>query len=241
MKALDGLSLKAEKGGIYSLLGPNAAGKTTAIKILVGLLAPDSGKIYWDGREAAPDDRDIKRKFFYIPDAPFLYDTLTGREFLDFLLRVYGKEPEGWSEKIHFFRMESVLDHLLGNYSHGYRQRLLFTAVLLLDPEFLILDEPLVGLDPWAIKRLKEMLEGVSRRGKTVFVSLHTLEFAEKVSSCIGIISNGRLIVQGTMEELRRESRKQGALEDIFLELTASSEEVNSEQQIVIKQNKQRD
>ncbi|RLD15890.1 MAG: ABC transporter ATP-binding protein [Caldiserica bacterium] len=218
-RVLDGISFEVEEGTIFSLIGPNGAGKTTTFKILSGILRQDSGSIYINGKEFNSDDVDLKRNIFFIPDNPFLYDKLTGREFIDFILKVYKVKKNDIEKEISYFDMDSFIDSLIETYSHGYRKRLLFTCMRILKPYISILDEPLVGLDPFAILKLKKMLEEFKKEGKIIFLSLHTLEFAEIVSDRVAIIDKGRIVEEGGIEELKRRAGVDKGLQEIFLKL----------------------
>lgn len=222
IRAVDDLTLKIPKGEIFGFLGPNGAGKTTTIKLLTGLLKPTSGQVFICGYDIQTDYLLAKRLIGYVPDIPYLYEKLTGREFLNFIAELYSLD--GSSRKIQeyfeLFDLVHYQDHLIEDYSHGMRQKLVFAGVLLHTPEVIIVDEPLVGLDPKSSRLIKETLKGLSRQGVTLFISTHTLEAAEELCDRVGIIDKGRLITQGTIDELRDLARITGGLEDIFLELT---------------------
>ncbi len=222
IKAVDALNLTVHSGEIFGFLGPNGAGKTTTIKMMVGLLTPDSGSININGVDAIANPIESKRRIGFVPDNPDLYDRLTGMEYLNFVADIYRVPVAVRRERIkHYletFELVGAAGDLLQSYSHGMKQKLALTAALLHDPEVFILDEPLVGLDPRSAHLLKEILREHCNAGRTVFFSTHVLEVAERLCDRIGIISHGRLIACGTMNELRGQGSE--SLEKIFLELT---------------------
>ncbi len=223
--AVESLSIEIPKGEFFAFLGPNAAGKTTTIKLLTGLLKPTSG-------EASICDYDIQRDYIkakslisYIPDFPFLYDKLTGREFLNFVVDIYpagrSKKTEAMMKELLFiFGLVDHKDHLLEYYSHGMRQKLVFAASLLHNPSVMIIDEPMVGLDPHSAKVVKDILKNKSKEGVTIFLSTHTLSVAEELADRIGIIDKGKLLAIGTLDDLKASFDIKGKLEDVFLRIT---------------------
>jgi ABC-2 type transport system ATP-binding protein len=224
VKAVDGLSLLVRPGEIFGFLGPNGAGKTTTIKMIVGLLRPDAGTIRVEGFDVGRDALRSKAITSYVPDTPALYERLTGLEYLNFVGDVYGvprwerlERIEKWLE---IFELAGAVANPIQSYSHGMKQKIVLTAALLPAPRVLILDEPLVGLDPRAAHHLKEMFREHCDRGGTLFFSTHIMEVAEKLCDRIGIIDRGRLVACGTMAELRSLDRDGQTLEKIFLELT---------------------
>ena len=223
--AVDDLMLTVPRGKLFAFLGPNGAGKTTTIKLLCGLLRPDAGHIRVCGQDMSQSALAAKAKLSYVPDQPYLYDKLTGREFLTFVGRMYGLEEgpfeQRLAELIRAFDLASYLDDLCDSYSHGMKQRVVISAALLHDPEVMIVDEPMVGLDPRSARLMKDILRRRAAEGVTVFMSTHTLAIAEEVADDIGIIHHGRLIARGNVKELHALSRSGGNLEDVFLELTA--------------------
>jgi ABC-2 type transport system ATP-binding protein len=225
--AVDRLSLHVPRGELFAFLGPNGAGKTTTIKIVCGLLAPSSGVVRLGGHEVAGNGRAARQVLGYVPDQPYLYEKLTGREFLQFVLDMYGVEPavggRRMVELIEAFEMRSYVDQLTETYSHGMKQRLTFAAALVRDPPLLVVDEPMVGLDPKSARLVKNLLRARVDAGATVFMSTHTLEVAEQVADRIGIIDHGRLLTCGTIDELRASTQMHGPLEDLFLRLTADA------------------
>ena len=227
--AVDNLTLTVPTGRLFAFLGPNGAGKTTTIKLLAGLLHPTSGRMRVCGHDVVAEPQEVKRVVSYVPDQPFLYDKLSGREFLDFVAEMYGIPRKEYRKKaaelIELFEMESYLDELSEGYSHGMRQRVVLSAALLHEPRVLIVDEPMVGLDPKTIRLTKDIFRAQAARGVTLFMSTHTLAIAEELADDIAIINHGRLIARGDLPELRRQASTEGNLEDAFLQLTA--EEAN--------------
>ena len=225
LTALDSLSLDIPEGEFFAFLGPNGAGKTTTIKLLTGLLRPTRGTAYICGHNIEREYVKAKSLISYIPDFPFLYDKLTGREFLDFIVRLY-PEHNGpvqdalRDELLYQFGLESQQHHLIENYSHGMRQKIVFAAALLHGPRVMIIDEPMVGLDPHSARIVKDLLKARSREGVTIFLSTHTLSVAEELADRIGIIDRGRLNASGTVPELSESAGIEGKLEDVFLRLT---------------------
>ncbi|HVP89996.1 MAG TPA: ABC transporter ATP-binding protein [Terriglobales bacterium] len=224
VKAVDDLTLTVKSGEIFGFLGPNGAGKTTTIKMIVGLLRPDAGTITVDGLDTDRDSLKVKAITTYVPDYPNVYERLTGLEFLNFIGDVYGVPRAERLDRIgkwlDVFELASAVANPIQSYSHGMKQKIVLTAALLPDPRVMVLDEPLVGLDPRAAHALKELMREHCDRGRTLFFSTHIMEVAEKLCDRIGIIAKGRLIACGTMEELRRLDRTEASLESIFLELT---------------------
>jgi ABC-2 type transport system ATP-binding protein len=231
--AVDRLSLRVEPGELFAFLGPNGAGKTTTIKMITGLLFPTAGGVRVGGYDLRTDGDRARQLLAYVPDQPFLYEKLTGREFLQFIADMYGMpKDEGrrrMDEVIALFDLYDFVDDLTERYSHGMRQRTVFAAAILHRPRVLIVDEPTVGLDPRSIRLLKDLLRDEARRGTTVFLSSHSLDIVEQLADRIGIVDHGRLIGLGTLDELRRQACHNGSLEDVFLKLT---EETAAEQQV---------
>ncbi len=222
--AVNHLNLDIKKGEIFGFLGPNAAGKTTTIKLLAGLLRPTEGNAYLGGFDMQKDDLAAKRILSYIPDAPFLYERLTGREFLRFISEIYNldgkKAEEKREELLSLWNLSGDADTLIEEYSHGMRQKLVYCAALLHDPKIILVDEPMVGLDPKSIKLAKDIFKAQAGSGTTIFMSTHTLSIAEEICDRVGIIDTGNLIAVGTIDELKKQSGVCGALEDVFLRLT---------------------
>jgi ABC-2 type transport system ATP-binding protein len=227
--ALDGLTLTVNPGELFALLGPNGAGKTTAIKLLAGLLRPDSGNIAVCRHDLARDVRRAAHAMGFVPDEPFLYDKLSGREFLEFAAEIRGLKNSQAAEAIEReaanFEMAEFLDSLIETYSHGMKQRLAFASALLHTPRVLVVDEPMVGLDPRSVRMVKDLLRRHAAAGMTIFMSTHTLAIAEEIADRIGILDGGRLQFLGTLAELQRElSSNHTSLEALFLQLTESGE-----------------
>lgn len=224
-KAVDNLSLEIKSGEIYSFLGMNGAGKTTTIRMLTGILRPSSGNISICGIDLLKEPEQAKLITGYIPDRAYLYDKLTGREFLYFTGELY-KLDYKWSEikidsLLDSYELRDVEDELIDSYSHGMRQRLATCAALLHEPKVLIIDEPMVGLDPKGAKVLKENLRKYRDKGMTIFLSTHSLNVAEEISDRIGIIQDARLITEGNPEEIKLLAGSHELnLEEAFLELT---------------------
>jgi ABC-2 type transport system ATP-binding protein len=228
IKAVDELNLHVKRGEIFGFIGPNGAGKTTTIKMLTGILLPDSGEIFINGKNIRTDTIEVKRSIGYVPDSQEIYDRLTGMEYLNFIGDIYGVSSTQRRERIEkyleMFELKGSIGELIRSYSHGMKQKLMLIAALLHEPPLWLLDEPLVGLDPRAALSLKEAMRSHCDNGNTVFFSTHVLEVAERLCDRIGIIKDGRLIASGTLEELR--SGETGAsLEHIFFELTQGDEE----------------
>jgi ABC-2 type transport system ATP-binding protein len=225
-RAVDSLSLTIPAGQLFACLGPNGAGKTTTIKMICGLLSPTSGRVRVGGFDMATDGDLARRLIAYVPDQPFLYDKLSGREFLQFTADLFGMPADHAAARmdavIDQFHLHEFVDDLTERYSHGMRQRTVFAAALLHEPKLLIADEPTVGLDPKSIRELKVLLKNLARGGTTVFLSTHTLDIAEELADRIGIIHRGTLLGCGTLAELRDHSAHDGSLEDVFLRITES-------------------
>jgi ABC-2 type transport system ATP-binding protein len=225
--AVGDLTLNVESGEVFAFLGPNGAGKTTTIKLLVGLLSPDEGTIHIGPYDVVLQPRAASRWVGYIPDQPYLYEKLTGREFLDFMAGMYGMSPADGAasidKQVGTFGLETFVDRLSETYSHGMKQRLVFAAAMVHQPRVLILDEPMVGLDPHSMRQVKDLLRARSREGVTVFMSTHTLSLAEEIADRIGVIDQGTLRFLGTVDELKRRSRCcDNSLEELFLQLTTA-------------------
>ncbi len=229
--ALKGISFCVPKGNLFAFLGPNGAGKTTTIKILVGLLKPTEGEIIINGKDAIKNREDIKKYLAYMPDEPYLYEKLTGREFLDFVANIYQIPPDKKNKIIDkfipIFKLEDKLNNLIEDYSHGMRQKLIITATFLKYPEIILIDEPLVGLDPYSARQFKKMLKKFCDNGGTVFLSTHTLSVAEELADIIGVIKEGEIIFLGSISDLKKQVKKDANLEDLFLILTKERDEAS--------------
>jgi ABC-2 type transport system ATP-binding protein len=227
--ALKDLSLTVPGGVLYGLLGPNGAGKTTALRIIAGILQPTSGRVLVGGFDVQQDPERAKSRLGFIPDRPFIYEKLTGSEFLRFVAGLYGQNGAEVDRRIDellgVWGLTAWRDELLEAYSHGMKQKLIISSALIHRPEVIVVDEPLVGLDPKAARLLKDIFRGFVARGGTILMSTHTLEVAEALSDRIAIIQNGEIRAEGTMDDLRREAQAGDAdLEEIFLKLTGSHE-----------------
>jgi ABC-2 type transport system ATP-binding protein len=222
--AVEELNLTIAQGELFAFLGPNGAGKTTTIKMICGLLFPTIGTVRVGGFDVATQGDQARQLISYVPDQPYLYDKLTGREFLQFISDLYGMSPDHAqsriAEMIELFSLQEFVDDLTERYSHGMRQRTVFAAALVHQPQVLIVDEPTVGLDPKSIRLLKDLLRAEAKRGTTVFLSTHSLDVAQELANRIGIVEHGRLIAQGTLETLRKQANFDGSLEDVFLKIT---------------------
>jgi ABC-2 type transport system ATP-binding protein len=231
--AVDRISLDIPEGELFACLGPNGAGKTTTIKMTVGLLTPDEGTIHVCGHPMGRDGRAAKAQLAYVPDQPFLYDKLTGYEFLEFVGQMYGLDRGTLQARsrvlIERLEVGSFFNQLTESYSHGMKQRTALAAALLHEPRVLIIDEPMVGLDPKTVRTVKDLMREMTREGRTIFMSTHTLEVAEAVADRIGIINHGKLVAVGRLEELRRQASRNDTLEDIFLSLTADEDDASPE------------
>jgi len=223
--AVNNVNLIVPKGEIFGFIGPNGAGKTTTINMIGGILAPTSGTVAICGINMEDHPEKAKSKIGFIPDRPYLYEKLTGMEFLKFTADLYGVDEDAFlrkaREKLEMFSLTDWSDELIESYSHGMKQRLVMAAALLHDPEVIIVDEPMVGLDPVAINLVKNLLQRLAKQGVTVFMSTHTLKVAEDVCDRIGIIHKGSLIALGTTEDLKRDAHAAEAdLEQVFIRLT---------------------
>jgi ABC-2 type transport system ATP-binding protein len=225
--AVQDLNLTVPAGELFAFLGPNGAGKTTTIKLLCGLLFPTEGTVKVGGHDMRTEGDAARRLISYVPDQPFLYEKLTGREFLQFTCDLYGMTREHAADRIatviELFHLDDFVDDLTERYSHGMRQRTVFAAALAHEPRLLIADEPTVGLDPKSIRELKTLLRKQAESGVTVFLSTHTLDIAQELADRIGIIDHGRLLALGTMNDLRKRAARDGSLEDLFLQITEES------------------
>ncbi len=222
-QALHRLDLHVRPGEVFGFLGPNGAGKTTTIRMFAGVLTPSAGRIIIDGVDLAQDPVESKRRVGYVPDRPYLYDKLTAREFLRFIGRIYGMDAATIVRRTEQLLGENQLldraDELIEAYSHGMKQRLVLASALLHDPKALIVDEPMVGLDPHGARRIKALFRRLADEGRTVFLSTHSLDVAEEVCDRVGILYRGRLVALGTVSEMRA-GRAGANLEEVFLQIT---------------------
>lgn len=223
IKAVDSLNLYVREGEIFGFLGPNGAGKTTTIKMMTGILTPDSGTITVNGYDIQKNPLEAKKNIGYVTDNPDVYEKLTGIEYLNFMADMYRVPKRERTERIEYylemFQLKDAAGDLIKSYSHGMRQKIVISGALLHKPALWVLDEPLVGLDPRSAHLLKEEMKRHCEQGNTVFFSTHILEVAEKLCDRVGIIHKGKLIAVGTLDELKS-SEKTASLENIFLELT---------------------
>jgi ABC-2 type transport system ATP-binding protein len=227
LAAVNGVSLNVARGEFFALLGPNAAGKTTLMKLLTGLIKPTSGHARICGFDVQTQPLDARRRLAYVPDFPFLYDKLTAWEFFRFIGEMFrldaARIETNGRALVGRFHLEEFADRPLESLSHGTRQRIAIVSALLHDPDVFVIDEPMVGLDPQHARIVKDVLKERSLAGMTVLVSTHQLSIAEEMADRIGIIHGGKLIAVGTREELRQQSGAAGELEEIFLSLTAEA------------------
>ncbi len=228
--AVDGINLTIPRGELHGLLGPNGAGKTTTMRMIAGILQPTAGTVRISGIDLQDDPMGAKSRLGFIPDRPYVYDKLTGAEFLRFVAGLYGQDGpaiERRSEELlELFELLPWKDELTESYSHGMRQKLIISSALLHKPEVIVVDEPMVGLDPKSARLLKDLLREFANRGGTVLMSTHTLEIAEAMCDRIAIVHSGRVVAAGTMDELRSQtSAGDATLEELFLKLTGGLSE----------------
>jgi len=228
LTAVNSINIDVSPGEIFGFLGMNGAGKTTTIKMMTGILRPSSGTIKICGHDIVKDGREAKSVTGYIPDRPHLYNKLTGREFLYFVAELYALPHKSYEtridEVIEEYSLSSWQDELIESYSHGMKQRLATCAALLHNPRVLILDEPMVGLDPHGAKLLKDAMRRYAQAGMTIFLSTHSLNVAEEVADRLAIIHKGSILTVGSLDDIKNQN---GAshynLEEIFLELTSGA------------------
>ncbi len=227
-EAVKGIDLKVPRGELFGFLGPNGAGKTTTIKMIVGLLKPTRGTVAIGGYDIARQSTQAKSILGYIPDRPFIYEKLTGREYLAFIADLYGMDAADAARKarqfLEFFDLAEAADKLVEGYSHGMKQKLIISGALLHDPKLVVVDEPMVGLDPKGARQVKQLFRDLCRKGASFFMSTHSLGIAQAMCDRIGIIHKGKVIALGTLDDLRRQAQADHEhLEDIFLELTGDT------------------
>ena len=218
------LELSVAEGEVLALLGHNGAGKSTSLKMLVGLLRPSCGVIEVGGYDVIEHRREVSRLIGYVPDQPYLYDKLSGREFLNFVADMYGltsaESQEAVGREAERFELTEFFDQLAESYSHGMRQRTVFAAALIHQPKILVVDEPMVGLDPLSIRLVKDLLRTYANSGNTVLMSTHTLSIAEEISDRVSVMRSGELVFDGTVRQLRQELPAAGeSLESLYLAL----------------------
>jgi len=224
-RAVDNLDLTIESGCIFGFLGPNGAGKTTTIKMMAGVLKPTSGKVIINGIDLSENPSAVKSCVGFIPDRPFLYEKLSGLEFLHFVAGIYQLDHNNSlnnnvMELLEIFELTYWRDELIESYSHGMKQRLVMCAALLHQPKVIIVDEPMVGLDPKAARLVKNIFKEQASQGVAIFMSTHSLEVAQEVCQEIAIIQSGKIIARGSTEDLKKQAGLDGDLESIFLKLT---------------------
>ncbi len=227
---VDRLTLTIGRGVLFGFLGPNGAGKTTTVRMMAGILRPTSGHVLIQGVDLAENPTKAKQALGFIPDRPFLYEKLTGSEFLRFVRDLYGAESEaagrdGAALLLGRFGLTPWADELIESYSHGMKQRLVMCAALVHRPSVIVVDEPMVGLDPRGRKLVKTVFKEEAAKGNTVFMSTHSLSEAQEICDEIAIIDRGRIVARGTMEALRAQAGVNGDLETVFLRLTETEGE----------------
>lgn len=224
LKAVDNISLNIEDGEIFGFLGPNGAGKTTTIKMITGILKPDSGTIKINGKDIINDTLEAKRQFGFVPDTPNMFLRLKGIEYLNFMADVYNISTSERKNRIEMlaerFEMTGALGDQIQSYSHGMRQKIIIMGVLIHNPPVWILDEPMTGLDPKSSFILKEMMREHANSNKTVFFSTHVLEVAEKICDRVAIINKGKILFCGNLDQMREHFKSNESLEKMFLEMT---------------------
>jgi len=227
--AVDDIALEVPKGQLFGFLGPNGAGKTTTLRMIAGILQPTSGTVEVAGHDIQVDPIAAKSQLGFIPDRPYVYEKLTGAEFLRFVAGLYGQGGSGvesrMDELLALFELTDWKDQLVEKYSHGMRQKLIISSALVHRPDVIVVDEPMVGLDPKGQSFLKDLFRQFCDRGGTVLMSTHTLEIAEAVCDRIAIIQRGKIAAVGTMTEIRQQTESHGqSLEQVFLKLTGGAE-----------------
>ncbi|HTL46706.1 MAG TPA: ABC transporter ATP-binding protein [Verrucomicrobiae bacterium] len=226
--AVVNLNLSIPQGELFVLVGPNGAGKTTTLKMLVGLLRPTQGSVRVGGHDMKTDPLKAKALMSFVPDVPYVYDKLTPRELLRFVGKLYDLDSvvinARTEELLSFFSLDHVRDTLIEEFSHGMKQKAILSAALLHNPKVLVLDEPMVGLDPMSIKSFKDFLQRKSKEGTTIIFSTHTLSMAEELAQRVGIINKGELIALGSMQELRQKYQSRENLENMFMALVEKEE-----------------
>ena len=231
LAAVDNLNIEVAPGEIFGFLGPNGAGKTTTIRVMMGILRASSGRVILGGHDVEQEPQQAKAIAGFIPDRPFIYEKLSGREFLIFIAKLHRMESARLRRRIDelldYFELSNWQDELVEGFSHGMKQRLVLCAALVHEPRILIVDEPMVGLDPKGARTIKNLFRSLAEAGTTVFLSTHSLSVAEEVCHRIGIIQKGHLIASGSMADIYRLTRGHDSnLEDVFLELTQQQDDV---------------
>ncbi|MCH9015426.1 MAG: ABC transporter ATP-binding protein [Gemmatimonadetes bacterium] len=226
--AVDNIDLHVERGELFGFVGPNGAGKTTTLRMIAGILRPTSGRVLLGGDDVVTNPMSAKARLGFIPDRPFLYEKLTGAEFLRFVAGLYGQDgtvvEKRSNELLDLFELTAWKDQLIEAYSHGMRQKLIISSALIHRPEAIVVDEPMVGLDPRGARLLKDIFRAFVKKGGTVLMSTHTLEIAEAMCDRVAIIQSGSIVVSGSMAELREQTEAGDAsLEELFLKVTGGA------------------
>ena len=226
--AVDAINLHVPRGQLFGFLGPNGAGKTTTLRMIAGIMQPTGGSVQIGGIDIAADPVAAKSRMGFIPDRPFIYEKLTGGEFLRFVAGLYNQDgpqvEHRARELLALFDLEEWRDELVESYSHGMRQKLIISSAFVHRPEVIVVDEPMIGLDPKATRILKDLFREYTRRGHTIMMSTHTLEVAETLCDRIAIMQAGTIRACGTMDELRTNAESgSSGLEEIFLRLTGEN------------------
>jgi ABC-2 type transport system ATP-binding protein len=229
LAAVDGLSLEIPKGQLFGFLGPNGAGKTTTIKLLMGLLKPTGGSISIGGVNIHEDPVKAKAMVGYIPDRPYIYNKLTGMEYLEFIGDLFSMEKQLVNSRaakfLEFFDLKDFAHELIESYSHGMKQKLIISGALIHAPKVVVVDEPMVGLDPRGARQVKNLFRDLCQEGTTVFMSTHSLGIAEAMCHRVGIILKGKMIAVGSVDDLRSQAEHDHSdLEEIFLKLTGDND-----------------
>jgi len=219
------INLNIKKSDIFAFIGPNGAGKTTTIKMLTGILKPTEGEVLINGININQEPLRAKKIIGYVPDRPFLYEKLTGKEFLNMVKEIFNINDDKYNNLLEFyleyFDFKDRINDLIENYSHGMKQKIILISAFIHDPEIIIMDEPLIGLDPKSTKLLKELIINLSKEGKTFFISTHILSLVEEICKHFAIINKGKIVLTDSMENLRKQYENEKlALEDFFLEIT---------------------
>jgi ABC-2 type transport system ATP-binding protein len=219
------INLNIKKSDIFAFIGPNGAGKTTTIKMLTGILKPTEGEVLINGININQEPLRAKKIIGYVPDRPFLYEKLTGKEFLNMVKEIFNINDDKYNNLLEYyleyFDFKDRINDLIENYSHGMKQKIILISTFIHDPEIIIMDEPLIGLDPKSTKLLKELIINLSKEGKTFFISTHILSLVEEICKHFAIINKGKIVLTDSMENLRKQyENEKVALEDFFLEIT---------------------
>jgi ABC-2 type transport system ATP-binding protein len=231
LAAVDNLNIEVAPGEIFGFLGPNGAGKTTTIRVMMGIVKASSGRVILGGHDVEQEPQQAKAIAGFIPDRPFIYEKLSGKEFLTFIAKLHRMESARLRRRIdellEYFELANWQDELVEGFSHGMKQRLVLCAALVHEPRILIVDEPMVGLDPKGARTIKDLFCSLAKAGTTVFLSTHSISVAEEVCHRIGIIQKGHLIASGSMADIYRLTRGHDSnLEDVFLELTQQKDDL---------------